>query len=191
MLDFMHITLEQAIFSFFFFSLNGWAGETIMESIVRKRFVSKGVFTGPWVPVHGLGAFVVYGALSPFKTYPLVVFVAGVALCTIVEYLAALFLENVLHIRGWDYDTYPFTQHYNYKRRVALTTSIFFGIVAMGLLYFYWEVPLQIIRFIGQALLIKLDAFLVSCFVVDVVYTSFKCIRNYRSGIPNKTVGLE
>ncbi|MDR0376746.1 MAG: putative ABC transporter permease [Spirochaetaceae bacterium] len=189
--DLLHITMEQSVFSFFFFAFSGWVGETIMESLVRGRLVNKGVFTGPWVPVHGLGAFVVYGLLSPFKAYPPAVFAVGAALCTLVEYLAALFLENVFHVRGWDYDEYPFTQSCNYKRRVALTTSLFFGLVAAGVVYFYWDVSLWITSVIGQALLIKIDAVLAFVFTLDVAFTARKYIRNYRAGIPNKTVGLE
>jgi uncharacterized membrane protein len=191
MFELLHMNAEQGIFSFFFFSFSGWMGETIMESVVRRRFVSKGVFAGPWIPVHGVGAFVVYGALGPFKAYPVLVFAMGVLICTGVEYAAALFLENVFHTRGWDYDTYPFTKRYNYKRRVALATSLFFGLVAASVVYFYWDIPLRIINVLEPALLFRVDALLTGLFALDVFLTARKCIKNYRTGIPNKTVGLE
>ncbi|MDR0561640.1 MAG: putative ABC transporter permease [Spirochaetaceae bacterium] len=186
-----HLTVEQIVFMFFFFSVSGWAGETIMESIVRKRFVSKGVFKGPYVPVHGVGAFAVYAACAPLKAYPVLVFLAGVVLCTAVEYIAALFLEKVFHIRGWDYDTYPFTKWCHYKKRIALTTSLFFGLIAFGSIYFYWDAGVLLTRLIGADALAVVDIVFAVVFLTDAAATSVKCIRNTLAGIPNKTIGLE
>jgi len=55
------LKIEQIVFMFFFFSASGWIGETIMETIVRGHFVNKGFFKGPYVPVHGIGAFACTG----------------------------------------------------------------------------------------------------------------------------------
>jgi uncharacterized membrane protein len=185
------LSIEQIVFVFFFFSVTGWIGETIMESIVRKRFVSKGFFKGPYVPVHGVGAFGVYAACTPLKAYPPLVFLAGMITCTAVEYLAALLLEKVFHIKGWDYDTYPFTKWCHYKKRVALTTSIFFGLAAVGVIYFYWDLGLWIMRAAGSFLLVILDILFAAAFTVDLIVTGTQCIKNALAGIPNKTIGLE
>ncbi|MDR2536007.1 MAG: putative ABC transporter permease [Treponema sp.] len=185
------LSVEQIIFQFFFFSVSGWIGETIMESIVRKRFVSKGFFKGPYVPVHGVGAFIVYLLCTPLKSYPPLVFLAGAALCTVVEYTAAILLEKVFHTRGWDYDTYPFTKWCHYKKRIALTTSLFFGLVSVGAIYFYWDIGLWIMQSLDSSVLVILDILFVAGFVIDLIVTGTKCIRNALAGIPNKTIGLE
>ncbi|MDR3171783.1 MAG: putative ABC transporter permease [Treponema sp.] len=181
---------EQLVFAFFFFSFSGWIGETIMESSVRKRFVSKGFFKGPWVPVHGVGAFVVYRAVEMLKTQPLLVFVVGTVLCTVVEYLAALLLEKFFNTKGWDYDTYPFTYWCNFKKRVALTTSLFFGLITLGLVYFYWELAKRLMLFLGTGILVKVDVFFILVFVMDATFTFRQHIKNNAAGIPNKTAGL-
>jgi uncharacterized membrane protein len=186
-----NLRIEQIIFLFFFFSVSGWIGETIMESTVRKRFVSKGFFKGPYVPVHGVGAFVVYTLCDPLKAYPLLVFLFGTVLCTLVEYMSAIFLEKFFHTKGWDYDTYPFTKWCNYKKRIALTTSLFFGLVAFGLIYFYWDVGVRVMQKINAKMLITVDIFFMLGFLIDAVLTGTKCITNRLAGIPNKTVGLE
>jgi uncharacterized membrane protein len=179
------------IFLFFFFSFSGWVGETIMESIVRGRFVSKGFFKGPWVPVHGVGGFAVYAAGAPLKAYPPLVFVAGAALCTVVEYLAALLLEKAFNKRCWDYDTYPFTRWCNYKKRIALTTSLFFGLVALALVYFYWDLALGLAACIGARALLWTDALLLAIFGADGALTIAHYIKNKIAGIPNPVDGLE
>ncbi|MDR2495394.1 MAG: putative ABC transporter permease [Spirochaetaceae bacterium] len=187
----LSLSPERIVFLFFFFSFSGWIGETLMESGVRRRFVNKGFFKGPYVPVHGVGAFAVYPVCAPLKPYPLLVFLAGTLLCTFIEYGAALFLEKLFHSRGWDYDTYPFTRWCHYKRRVALTTSLFFGAVAFAVVYFYWDVGITLSSRIAPETLFVFDALLVAAFVIDAAMTGARCIRNRRAGIPNKTVGLD
>jgi uncharacterized membrane protein len=187
---FFDISAEVAVFAFFFFSFSGWVGETIMESAVRRRFVSKGFFRGPYVPVHGIGAFLVYGICRPLAAYPPLVFLAGVALCTAVEYAAALVLEKCFFTRGWDYDTYPFTYWCNYKRRVALTTSLFFGLVAVAVVYFYWDFTMMLAVVLGPERLFALDAAACALFLADAVHTGRRHIINHLEGIPNKTAGL-
>jgi uncharacterized membrane protein len=182
---------EGVFFSFFFFSLTGWVGETIMESIVRKRFVSKGFFKGPWVPVHGVGAFVVYSAVFPLKDYPVLVFIAGTILCTLVEYLAALFLEKAFNKKCWDYDTYPFTWWCNYKKRIALTTSLFFGLTTLALVYFYWDVTMGIMQRIGFRGIFFVDVLLISAFTADAAFTIKKYIINKLMGVENPIDGLQ
>jgi uncharacterized membrane protein len=187
---FMPSALE-ILFLFFFFSFSGWVGETIMESIVRRRFVSKGFFKGPWVPVHGVGGFVVYAAGSPLRAYPPLVFISGALLCTAVEYLAALLLEKAFNKRCWDYDTYPFTWWCNYKKRIALTTSLFFGLAALALVYFYWDLALGIAAIMGGKALFWADLLLIAAFAVDAALTIARHVKNKIAGIPNPVDGLE
>ncbi|GHV78992.1 hypothetical protein AGMMS49944_07830 [Spirochaetia bacterium] len=181
---------DKFIFLFFFFSASGWIGETIMESIVRKRFVSKGFFKGPWVPVHGFGGFAVYSAAFPLKQHAVLVFIAGTMLCTAVEYLAALFLEKAFNKMSWDYDTYPFTRWCNYKKRIALTTSLFFGLVSVILVYFYWDFALSLIKGIHPVILFRIDILILGTFAVDAVLTLRKYIRNKKAGVQNPVDGL-
>jgi uncharacterized membrane protein len=181
---------DSVVFSFFFFSASGWVGETIMESIVRGRFVSKGFFRGPWVPVHGIGAFAAYAVLYHLKKYPILVFVLGTLICTLVEYLAALLLEKVFNKKCWDYDSYPFTRWCNFQKRVALTTSLFFGLVTLAVVYFYWDLCVTLIRFIGKRPLAVIDIILAAAFAADAFFTIRRYILNRIAGIPNKTDGL-
>jgi uncharacterized membrane protein len=189
------LKIERIIFLFFFFSVSGWIGETIMESVVRGRFVNKGFFIGPYVPVHGIGAFAVYGLCMPLKPYPVMVFLVSTAVCTLIEYLAAIVLEKIFFIRGWDYETYPFTKWCHYKRRIALTTSLFFGLVATAIIYFYWDLGIWLLNKLmnaaGSTSLIIIDIVLTAVFLLDAVFTGVKFMRNKLAGIPNKTIGLE
>jgi uncharacterized membrane protein len=184
------LNFANIVFIFFILSFTGWVGECIMESSVRRRFVNKGFFTGPWVPLHGIGGIIVYMLLFPVKKYPLLVFSGGVVITTAVEYITALFLEKVFNKKCWDYDTYPYSKWCNYKKRVALTTSLFFGVVVFALLYFYWDLCLRIIDIAGHRLIVLMDIILAAIFITDAVFTIKKYIRNKRAGIANKTDGI-
>jgi uncharacterized membrane protein len=182
---------SEIVFLFFFLSFSGWVGETVMESLVRGRLVSKGFFKGPWVPVHGFGGFAVYAAGAPLRAYPPLVFIAGALLCTAVEYLAALLLEKAFNKRCWDYDTYPFTRWCNYKKRIALTTSLFFGLITLALVYFYWDAALGIAGLIGEKALLWADLLLLAAFAADAALTITHYVKNKIAGIPNPVDGLE
>ncbi|MCL2277283.1 MAG: putative ABC transporter permease [Treponema sp.] len=181
----------EIIFIFFFMSFSGWVGECIMESVVRKRFVSKGFFKGPYVPVHGIGAFVIYAACMPLKPYPYLVFIAGTVITTVIEYIAALVLEKVFGTKGWDYTTYPFTKKCHYKGRIAVSTSVFFGVVATGLIYFYWDAGILLMNFTKENPLAVIGTVLCVILLIDAVYSGTVSIRNKKAGIPNKTAGIE
>ncbi|MDR1420917.1 MAG: putative ABC transporter permease [Treponema sp.] len=186
MFDIRSLGPDRIIFAFFFFSFSGWVGECVMESAVRRRFVNKGFLYGPYVPVHGVGAFVVYMSLYPLRPYPVLVFLAGAFLCTAVEYAAALILEKVFNVKCWDYETYPFTRWCHYKRRVALTTSLFFGLVTAAVVYFYWDLCMYTAGLLGSRVLWITDAVLAAVFAADVLVTGMKYIRNRIAGIPAK-----
>jgi uncharacterized membrane protein len=108
-----------------------------------------------------------------------------------VEYLAALLLEKAFNKQCWDYDTYPFTRWCNYKKRIALTTSLFFGLAALALVYFYWDLALGIAAFIGTKVLFWLDALLLALFAADGTFTIVHYIKNKLAGIPNPVDGLQ
>jgi uncharacterized membrane protein len=108
-----------------------------------------------------------------------------------VEYLAALLLEKAFNKRCWDYDTYPFTRRCNYKKRIALTTSLFFGLAALALVYFYWDLALGIAAVMGGKALFWADLLLLAAFAVDAAFTIARYVKNKIAGIPNPVDGLE
>jgi uncharacterized protein len=179
------------VFQFFFFSISGWIGETIMESVVRRRFVNKGALKGAWVPVHGIGGLAVVFFALPFKNNPALVFALCTALCTALEYIAALFLEKIFNVKGWDYATYPYASFCHYKGRIALTTSLFFGICGCAIVYFYDGLGIRLSNMIGSRLLLIADAALASLFILDAVISARRYLYNKKRGGANTTIGLE
>lgn len=177
------LNLESIIFAFFLLGNAGWVCETINESITRRKFVNKGFFKGPFIPCQGIGGLGVYALGSLFKPYPLLVFLVGAALCTAVEYGTALFLEKCFKVQCWDYRTYPHTKWCQYKGRIALTISLFFGIATLFVVYFYWDFMMTIVQYAGRSLLL-IDGILIALFFIDAVYTCTKLLRYKKAGTP-------
>jgi uncharacterized membrane protein len=144
--------------------------------------VSKGFYRGPWVPVHGIGGLAVYFALSPFAKWPLLVFLAGAAACTVLEYVTSVILEKCFGVRCWDYATYPYTKWCHYKGRICLTFFFIFGGISLFEVYFYWAFCMRIAQILEKYIL-ALDGVLLALFLADVIFSCSKTLRLKRDGI--------
>jgi uncharacterized membrane protein len=176
------VSFGSIVFAFFFIACTGWVLETVQESIVRHKFVSKGFFKGPWVPLQGIGGFAMHLCLAPLQRWPILVFLVGAAVCTVLECIASVFLEKCFNVRCWDYSTYPYTKWCHYKGRICLTFFFIYGTIALFLVYFYWELCMSIISSLGGAVNI-ISGILLALFFVDVIYTCVKMLRYKKAGI--------
>jgi uncharacterized membrane protein len=177
--------MTELVFIFFVLSFTGWALESANESVVRGKFVNKGFFRGPWVPVQGIGGFAVYFLLNPLRDRPVLVFFAGLALCTAVEYITSLFLETCFKVKSWDYRTYPHTRWCHFQGRICLTISLFFGLISLLIVYFYWAFAAGLAASLGARLPV-VDVVLTGLFAADVCCSCVRVIRMNRAGIKIK-----
>jgi uncharacterized membrane protein len=177
------------IFEFFLFSFGGWVCESLNETVTRGRFVNKGFFSGPYTASHGIGGICVYLICSPFKAHPLLVFFAGMAICTAVEYIMAIFLEKCFRVKCWDYTTYPHTRWCNFRGRIALTTSLFFGFITLFVVYIYWQFGLQVTELLGNFIW-PVNGILSAVFIADVVHTCTKLLKFKKAGIKVKNYAV-
>lgn len=116
------------ILLFFFYSFGGWCLESLYCSIGEKKLINRGFLTGPLCPIYGTAAIVLTVLIyNPFKDKPLIVFVLGIILCDIVEYLTSLIMEKLFAARWWDY-TYEFM---NIGGRICLKHSLYWGVISV------------------------------------------------------------
>lgn len=116
------------ILMFFFYSFAGWCLESLYCSIGEKRFINRGFLTGPLCPIYGTASLVLIVLIyNPFKDNPLVVFILGIVLCDIVEYLTSFLMEKLFAARWWDY-TYELL---NIKGRICLKHSLYWGVISI------------------------------------------------------------
>lgn len=126
------VFISKLVISFALYSLLGWACESTYCSIPAKRFINRGFLNGPFCPVYGVGALLVIFLLRPFTQNLLVLFVFGVLVTSVLEYITGFLLEKLFHTTWWDYSKRKF----NIKGRVCLRNSLLFGILSVLLLHF-------------------------------------------------------
>ena len=126
------------ILYFFIYSFCGWLLETVLCSVKEKRLINRGFLNGPICPIYGCGVLLMLVLLIPVRDsgIPLaialpVVFLAGAALASMVEYVASWAMERLFHARWWDYSHYRFNVH----GRVCLWVSLAWGALASAFLY--------------------------------------------------------
>lgn len=112
---------------FFCYSFLGWFTETAYCGIAQKHFTNRGFLSGPLCPVYGFGALLVIYLLEPLSENLLALFVGGMLLTSILEYLTGWLLETIFHTKWWDYSQHRFQIH----GRVCLLNATLFGILAV------------------------------------------------------------
>ena len=114
---------------FFFYSAGGWLLESIYCSIGEKRIINRGFLTGPLCPIYGTAALVMTILIyNPFKDRPFIIFLLGIVLCDIVEYITSYIMEKLFSARWWDY-TYEFL---NIGGRICLKHTLYWGIISVA-----------------------------------------------------------
>lgn len=121
------MNLSQLFLFFIAYSVIGWISEVVYCSVQERRLVNRGFLHGPLCPVYGFGALLVVFLLEPFSGSVLVLFLAGMALTTALEYITAWLLETAFSTRWWDYSDLPF----NFRGRVCLLNSVLFGLMSL------------------------------------------------------------
>ncbi|MCM1544854.1 MAG: hypothetical protein NC110_06080 [Ruminococcus sp.] len=117
---------------FFFYSAAGWLVESTYCSIGEKRIINRGFLTGPMCPIYGSGALVMTIFLyNPFSDKPLYVFLIGMILCDLVEYITSLLMETLFHARWWDYTS----EFINIKGRICLKHTLYWGVASVAFVY--------------------------------------------------------
>ncbi len=123
----MLLTVCKLFLYFILYSFTGWVCETIYCSVIERRFVNRGFLAGPLCPVYGFGALAVISLLSPLKNNIPMLFLAGMAVTTLLEYITAYLLEKLFNMKWWDYSNFKLNLH----GRVCLLNSVEFGVLSV------------------------------------------------------------
>ena len=114
---------------FIVYSFMGWVMESIYRSISERKFVNTGFLYGPFCPIYGTGAIIMFLFLNNFKNNIFLLFILGFLILSLWEYIVGWILEIIFHTKYWDYSENKFNIH----GRVCLLNSIFWGL--LGILF--------------------------------------------------------
>lgn len=127
--DFYHIINWFIIYSFF-----GWLWETCYVSVKKGELVNRGFINGPLCTIYGFGAVAVYLILKPVSDSLVWLFLGGIVVATLLEYITAVLMETIFHTSWWDYSDKKF----NFQGRICLGASLgwgFFSILLFRVLH--------------------------------------------------------
>ncbi len=178
-----HYSICSVILMFFVFSFMGWVWEVSFHLVTEGKFVNRGVLTGPWLPIYGYGCIMILLLLNKLKKRPVVMFCVAILLCGTVEYLTAVFLENMYNQQWWDYHGY----FLNIDGKVCAEGLLVFGIGGMFVVYFVAPLIDTLVRKISLKVVIPICVILVMIFTCDQVYSITH--PNTGKGITDQSAG--
>ncbi len=135
-------SLLEYIYFFFFFAVAGWIWECSLYLVRDHVLVNRGTKYGPWVPIYGYGGILVILLLYRFRHSKLRVFLYGILISTVFEYLTSVVLEYGLNVVYWDYSE----DFLNFQGRISLVSSLAFGVFSLLGTYVFAPVVTAILR---------------------------------------------
>lgn len=121
---------------FLFYSFCGFLFEVSFARLIRHpKRDRKCHLVLPVCPVYGLGALAILALPGPVRASPLLLYLGGVVMASVVEWALAVFYEKVAGAPFWDYSALP----WNFQGRVCLSFSLIWGVLALPLTY--WVQP--------------------------------------------------
>lgn len=156
--------LNTCLFLFFTAAAAGFLWEVLLSFFEKKQFVNRGFFYGPWLPVYGAGAVLLYLFLHKKKNRPLFCFFTAGLIGACVELFTGWLLNACFGLRYWDYRG----QLFNIGGYICLYSVLGFALAGSAYICFFapfllrqWEkIPEKIRRHILGLLLVAflLDA---------------------------------
>ena len=118
---------------FIIYSFAGFVFETLYALIFHRVLESRQSFLyGPFCGIYGVGATLMIITLRKYKDNNIKLFLGGMLVGSVAEYIISLVGEILLGIRCWDYSNYPL----NINGRICILFSICWGVAAFLLIKF-------------------------------------------------------
>lgn len=193
----MNYTGYELFWIFLAYSCLGWVLETIAAAVKHKRFLNRGVLTGPVCTVYGIAAVVLtvfLWELVQDKQW-VFLFLGSMIWSTAVEWLAGRSLEKLHHGRWWDYSK----KKWNLDGYICLEYSILWGVLGVIglrfgnplLLHLYHLLPESIMRlFLLLALAVLLLDTISSYLVIIGISQYFPQMESIHNRIAVQTIRL-
>ena len=160
---------------FILYSIIGWIIESTFVFLGTKKWVDRGFLIGPYLPIYGWGSILMILYLTQYKDNIITVFILGIVVCSILEYITSYVMEKLFKTRWWDYSNKKF----NLNGRICGKNCLLFGVLGVLLIYIIHpiisklitNIPLNILNIIA---LITLIIFIIDNIISFNVCTKFK-----------------
>lgn len=152
---------------FILYSFLGWCCETVYCSVIQRRWVNRGFLNGPLCPVYGFGALLVLFLLRDVRHSFTALFLSGMVVTSVLEYLTSYILEKLFHMHWWDYSHMRF----NLNGRVCLLNSCEFGLLSVFVVMFLHPAATGLVGKVPAAVRAAAAALLLAAVLSDTFVT--------------------
>ena len=152
---------------FIVYAFLGWVCEDIYCGIGKRKFINRGFLYGPYCPIYGFGALLVIYPLLMVSKHPIVVFIFGMVLTSILEYITSFVMEKLFATRWWDYSNHRF----NIEGRVCLFNAFLFGLGGIAFTYVINPFVVFLLSKLSITILRIISLIFFTIFIIDVVIT--------------------
>jgi len=121
------ITVNNYFFLFYVAAFAGFIWEVLLYFIQEQSFYKRGFFHGPWLPIYGCGAVIIYFFLHKKKSHPIQCFFFSGLIGGTVELFIGWILFTFFHAKYWDYTN----QFLNVGGYICLYSILGFGLAGM------------------------------------------------------------
>ena len=128
----MNYSGYELLWLFFVYSFLGWIIETAVASGKNRKFINRGVFTGPVCFAYGFSAVFMTLAFWDLKDNPVFLFLGCMIVATAVEWFTGKALERMKHRKWWDYSG----KKWNFDGYICLSYSLLWGILGTFCLHY-------------------------------------------------------
>ena len=168
-------TVDIYLLLFSSYAILGWCMEVLVVLIVEKKFVNRGFLIGPYCPIYGWGAVLITILLNRYVDDPIALFIFGMVICSLLEYITSWAMEKIFNARWWDYSTKKF----NINGRVCLETTIPFGLLGLLIVCVLNPFFVGIYKSFSNMTLLIICVVFSIIFIIDnifsvIILTSFK-----------------
>ena len=153
---------------FFIYSFLGWVCESIYCSCLQKKVINRGFLNGPVCPVYGVGALIIITGLWSYRDSMIAVFVMGIILTSLLEYVTATILEKLFHAKWWDYSKHKF----NINGKVCLLNSTMFGFMSLFVIEILHPFVIDVLSKMNSLVLFVFLILAMMCMIGDLVVTA-------------------
>jgi len=146
----------------------GWVIQAIVDLLQRKRITNTGFLYGPFIPIYGFTALIIYFFNLFFENFPLsFLLVAYFMLPTGVEYFTGFFLEKLFKVKLWDYSNYRF----NIKGRISLAVSSVWFLLILFQVFILQKIIFNGINQVNEISRIVVAIGFCIYFIIDMIFS--------------------
>ena len=112
----------------------GFIYEEICVYINDGVFAKRGTTFGPWIPIYGFGALLIFFLTIWFRKKPWLVFIVSSVSCGLLELTTGFVLDKFFNMRLWNYSIVRWNWG-NLNGYICIRSVVTWGLFALVLIY--------------------------------------------------------